>query len=426
MIATGDSFIARRIPENDQRAKSIKDWISGADVRFTNLEITTHQKEGYPSPFSGGTWAMAEPSVLDDLKYYGFNLYNWATNHTMDYLQGGLLATERELDARGLIHAGAGRTLAAAAEPRYVDTVQGRVALIGATSTFYEASLAGDPTPHIKGRPGINPLRYEEVYYVTKSEMATLKQISSNTHIDANEMLNRLEGFSVEGGQDELLFSGKLFKIADRSHRVRRPLKKDIERLTASIQAARRQADYVIVSIHSHEMEGMDKNTPADFLRDAARVCIDAGAHTIFGHGPHVVRGIELYQGRPIFYSLGNFIFQNDSVSYLPSDFYQKYGLRTDANVADGYDVRSDFGKKGLGVNPYVWESIIAKLAWDGDDLESIELQPIKLGFEQARYQRGWPELSDNVEVLQRIKELSRSFGTEIVVEGKKAMVVCK
>ena len=56
----------------------------------------------------------------------------------------------------------------------------------------------------------------------------------------------------------------------------------------------------------------MEKNRPADFCRDFAKLCINAGASAYIGHGPHIWRGIEIYKDKPVFYSLGDFIFQND------------------------------------------------------------------------------------------------------------------
>src|SRR5699024_11484677 len=67
-----------------------------------------HNTEGYPSAFSGGTWAMASPSVLEDLQKFGFNMFSWANNHTMDYSHGGLIATKKNLDEQNLTHAGVG------------------------------------------------------------------------------------------------------------------------------------------------------------------------------------------------------------------------------------------------------------------------------------------------------------------------------
>ncbi|MEQ6390628.1 CapA family protein [Bacillaceae bacterium S4-13-58] len=421
IVATGDSFIARRLPEDHKGAKEIKELLSQSDVKFTNLEITAHKREGYPAPFSGGTWALADPVVIDDLLDYGFNLYNWANNHTMDYLYGGLLATECELDKRNLIHAGAGQTLSAASKPKFLETNNGRVAIIGATSTFHESWIAGERTAFIEGRPGVNPLRFEEIYYITSGEMEVLKEISKKTHIDANEELNKLEGFSVGAEEDHVfIFAGKKFTLSPsgKTFQKRIPLKEDLDRLYQSITEAKRQADYVLVSLHSHEMEGLNKSLPADFFEEACRSCIDFGAHAVLGHGPHVVRGIELYQERPIFYSLGNFIFQNDSVEYLPADYYQKYGLGLDSNPADGFDVRSDHGRKGLGMNPHVWESVITEMEWSGDQIQSIKLYPIELGFHEPRYRKGWPKLSKDHNVLLHSKELSKSYGTEITIEN--------
>ena len=86
--------MTRRLPENGYEGfDELVEVIKAHDVRFNNLEITIHNKEGYPSAFSGGTWAMAEPEILDDLQRYGFNLYNTANNHSLDYSHGGLLAT---------------------------------------------------------------------------------------------------------------------------------------------------------------------------------------------------------------------------------------------------------------------------------------------------------------------------------------------
>ena len=68
-IATGDSFMTRRLPEGGYPGfDQVRDIIAKHEVCFNNLEFTAHDQEGYPAAFSGGTWAMAEPEILDDLK----------------------------------------------------------------------------------------------------------------------------------------------------------------------------------------------------------------------------------------------------------------------------------------------------------------------------------------------------------------------
>ncbi|GGP16432.1 hypothetical protein GCM10011346_48460 [Oceanobacillus neutriphilus] len=419
IAATGDSFITRKLPSYLGHAfQEVSQLLKHADVRFTNLEVTTHQMEGYPSAVSGGTWAMASPDVLHDLKAYGFNLYAWANNHTMDYSQGGLLATQRYLNEHGLIHGGVGENLAEASSPKYLETSSGRVAVISATSTFHESWRAGEQRPDTIGRPGVNPLRYHTTYFVTKPEMEKLQEIANHTFINADHNLAVKEGFEVKKN-DEFSFGPLRFKIGETRRKETEPFPSDMERLEKTILEARRQADVVLVSIHSHEMKGENKALPAQFLETAARKCVDSGADAVIGHGPHILRGIEIYRKKPIFYSLGNFIFHNETVSVLPADFYEKYNLNFQHNVADALDQRSDYDTKGLGVNPYVWESVIAKWDMEGENVTGIRLHPIELGYRLPRYRRGWPALSheNQYRILKNLQELSEPYGTNMNIE---------
>lgn len=414
IVATGDSFITRRLPSySEDSFQGISRLLQHADVRFTNLEVTTHHMEGYPSAVSGGTWAMTSPEVLHDLKAYGFNLYAWANNHTMDYSHGGLLATKRYLNEHGVVHSGVGENLAEASSPKYLETPAARVALISTTSTFHESWRAGEQRPDMIGRPGVNPLRYSTTHFVTKPEMKQLQEIADSTFINADHNLAVKEGFEVEK-EDEFSFGPLRFKTAETRRKETEPLPSDMKRLENTILEARRQADVVIVSIHSHEMKEENKALPAQFLETAARNCIDSGADAVIGHGPHILRGIELYREKPIFYSLGNFIFHNEAISTLPADFYEKYHLSHQHNVADALDKRSDNNTKGLGVNPFVWESVIAEWDMKGRNITGIRLHPIELGFGLPRYKRGWPALSEanNHRILKNVRELSEPYGT--------------
>lgn len=82
----------------------------------------------------------------------------------------------------------------------------------------------------------------------------------------------------------------------------------DPTKLLGEIQAAKQQFDYVVVYVHW----GIERNTePEEYQKSLARQYIDAGADAVIGAHSHVLQGIEYYQGKPIFYSLGNFIFAN-------------------------------------------------------------------------------------------------------------------
>lgn len=416
-VATGDSFITRRVPAGNKSFEEISSLIHSADVRFTNLEVTTHHFEGYPGAVSGGTWAVSPPNVLEDLKNYGFNLVAWANNHTLDYTYGGLEATEEYLNRYGFVHAGVGRNLAFASEPRFLETNSGRVALISATSTFHETAVAGEQRPDMMGRPGINPLRYKTIHKISTEKMTELKQIADAVDINAVEKLRIKEGFQVPRTDGLFSFGKYLFKEDKEEGQETIPFEKDLERIRNSISAAKRQADYVLVSIHAHEMKGERKDQPAEFLEVFAKACIDEGAHAVIGHGPHILRGIEIYKSKPIFYSLGNFIFQNDTVSHLPNDFYEKYGLGHQNNVSDAFDSRSKNNTIGFGSIEDIWLSIIPYWKMTDGELQEIVLYPIELGFEETRYNRGWPSLANRTSILEKLQELSEPYGTKIEIE---------
>lgn len=418
-IATGDSFITRRLPSvSSESFRELAGLIGRAEFRFTNLEVTTHRQEGFPFAFSGGTWAMAQPEVLEDLQEYGFNTVAWANNHTMDYAYGGLEATRRYLNQYGFVHAGVGMNLAEASGPVYLDCPSGRVGLVAATSTFHESWAAGEQRPDMPGRPGVNPLRYETTYVLPQEDLACLERISRKIPINAGYNLDVKEGFAVAVEEGYVRFGTHRFSAGEAAFCRTVPKEADKKRILRSISEARRQADYVVVSIHSHEMEGEDKARAAAFFEEMARACIDGGADAVIGHGPHILRGIEIYRNRPIFYSLGNFIFQNETVSRLPADFYEKYSLGHESNVADAFDTRTDHNKKGLGVNPRVWESVVPLWRIEDGNLTELLLYPIELGYGTPRYSRGWPRLSNQVTILEHVQRLSEPYGTTIELEG--------
>lgn len=90
--------------------------------------------------------------------------------------------------------------------------------------------------------------------------------------------------------------------------------KTGLERTLQEIEEARRQADIVIVSVHTHEMKGPDIMKAPMFMETFCRKCVEAGASVVLGHGPHQLRGVECWKGGVIFYSIGNFIFETETI----------------------------------------------------------------------------------------------------------------
>jgi hypothetical protein len=225
--------------------------------------------------------------------------------------------------------------------------------------------------------------------------------------------------------------NGYRFRLGDDFSRRLVPNAFDIEENAKRIHDARRMADWVIVSFHNHE-QGGTIDDPSDIATEFAHAAIDAGADVFHGHGPHRDRGIELYKGRPIFYSIGHFIFQNETVEHVPLDNLRRQGLdRWEATPADFYDSRSGSELTGEwlahGTNPAAWRDIVATVEFRAGKLHDISLQPIDLGFRRPRSQRGRPVLArgENAdEVLALFDRLSAPFGTKITVAAGVGHVV--
>lgn len=424
IIATGDSFMTRRLPENGYKGfEQIKNILSQYDVRFNNLEITTHNQEGVPSAFSGGTWAMAEPEILNDLKKFGFNLFNTANNHSLDYSHGGLLATIRHLRERDMVFAGTGKNMMDACSAAYVETTDARVAMIGVCSTFHDSDMAGNQSVELSGRPGLNGLRFQKTVHVEKKYYNMLSQLSQDTNLNAIYERNIQNGYAWPMPEGKLYFDGMQFQLDNSNYITTAPNSKDMTRICNAIQEARRQADYVLVSVHSHEFAGTEPTEPAEFLKIFAHQCIDTGADAIIGHGPHELRGIEIYQNKPIFYSLGNFIFETETVRVQPADAYENANMPNTTTVGEYIDMRSHNGTTGYIVQQNIWRSVMAGFTAEDGRIKQIQLYPIDLHMEKPRGRIGVPTIADNDAVLAYLAELSRPFGTEISISDHMGII---
>jgi poly-gamma-glutamate synthesis protein (capsule biosynthesis protein) len=380
--------------------------IRGADAAFTNLEMLFHDYEPYAMNESGGTYMRAEPALLKDLVWAGFDLVSRANNHTGDYGAEGMRLTTAHVAAAGLVQAGVGEDLAEAREAAFLDTPKGRVAMISVASTFPDHSRAGRPRAGVRGRPGLNPLRFTTTYVVPRERLEQLRTMQAE-----------LTGRPPAQG-DAFSFFGRRFAAGERTEVRTEPNRQDVEEIAAVVRNASRLADYTFVTIHAHE-GAQNRTVPAQFLVTFARAMVDAGADVFVGHGPHVLRGIEVYHGRPIMYSLGDFIFQNETVLRLPSENYEPYDLGAAAGVADFNDSRYKKDTAGFPADREIWEAVVAMPAWQAGRLTQLALHPISLGFGKGRTERGRPLLADAAtgkKILDDLIQRSAPFGTRITV----------
>ncbi|MCH7542245.1 MAG: CapA family protein [Proteobacteria bacterium] len=433
----GDVMLTRRLSVyGEDEFTRLRDIIRGADCAFANLEATVRDwDEGTPG-ITQGTYMTTRPALLEDLKWLGLGIVSCANNHAFDYGEGGVLATIRHLDEAGIAHAGTGANLALARAPGYLDTPKGRVALIAATATFRPWNKAGEQRPDMGGRPGVNSLASETTYGADAQSFAELRRLGAGLGFDRARQRNRGHFYSdkevpPEEDEDELRFLGQRFVKGNGFTISTRPDEADMAENLKWIAEARRQADWVVASLHYHEFGAKslmaaktrtEIEEPAEFIITFARAAIDAGADIFVGHGPHIPFGVEIYKGRPILYSLGNFIFENETVEHFPSDAYQRFDLGPEATPADFLDARSAGGKKGHAAHSGFWENIVARCRFEGRKLIEITLHPIDQGFGRPRPQRGRPMLARGevaARVLERIKRISAGYGTEVeLIDG--------
>lgn len=405
----GDAIISRKLsPYREPEFLALRDLVQSATAAFVNLEILFHdyEEDVIPAAASGGTYMRAEPELAHELAWFGFDMVSFSNNHTMDFGAGGARRTVEATEAAGLAIAGFGENLATARAPAYVDTPGGRVALISIASTFDDAMRAGHQRPDMRGRPGLSPIRYERHVTLSADQMEGLRGV-----------------LAVAGrgsGSGSLSFGGMTFMEGSKPGVKTVPHAGDLAEIVEVVREAQRQAEWVIVTSHSHEGAG-SRELPADFLVDLARAVVDAGADMFVGHGPHILRAIEMYRGKPIFYSLANFLMQNETVEFQPQDNYEAQGLGYEDLPGKFQDVRIErAGASSFPAGKGFWESVVPLVEYEDGMLKEIQLHPITMGFQLPRPVRGRPMMANEahgLEILEGLAKLSAEYGTTITIE---------
>jgi poly-gamma-glutamate synthesis protein (capsule biosynthesis protein) len=397
------------LPTDPDFAK-LKALFQGADIGFANQEGSIFDLKtfrGFPAAENGGGYPLQPSTFARDIKGMGISLVSKANNHATDWGMDGLSATLGWLAAAGVTQAGAGEGLEAARAPAYVETVKGKVALVDTASTFPPMALAGPTVTRdgITSRPrvGISPLHVREVGRVSSAELATLRKITGTLNIGGNAHEVRL------GDQVFSDRPGPRWEMKD----------EDEAAILDSIKAARTKARFVVFSIHAHQTAGDsdpggsphepmvlhwaneaasgEEPKPADFEPKLFHAAIDAGADVVVRTGPHVLGGIEIYKGKPIFYSLGSLFF----------DFRGKRTYTTPTgqvmNFPDGY-----------------FQTVIPVTRYAKGKAAEIRLYPfaIQVGQPPISGVPHSPSAEEGRRILENLKTMSAAFGTRIAIEN--------
>lgn len=427
MALTGDSLITRRVSiYDDAPTQQLMNLLREADVSFTNLETLPNDFQGYPAQEAGGSHLGAHEWVLDDLASAGINLYAVPNNHNLDFSIAGLQALIEILKRRDVCYAGVGNNLGEARMPAYLQTPRGTVGLVACASTFAKGQQASEQRPDMLGRPGLNPLRRDTTYVVRPEQLEALKQIATDLGVEQQRQQRVQLGFGFPPDDPDVFpFMDNNFVAGDEPATRTKSKVSDLTAICSWIEEAARRSDLVVASFHGHE-QGSHKEEPAEFLVEFAHAAIDAGANVVVGHGPHLLRGVEIYKGRPIFYSLGNFIGQNELVYKLPSDAYERFRVDPEKHPSELFAQRSQDDTKGFPSDQRYWESMVPVCEWSGTDLCSVKLHPVTLGLGERVFQRGRPRMATGqhaTEILNRVAELSEPYGTQLDIQDGVAKI---
>lgn len=421
LAAVGDCLLSRRISNRkDPEFLEVVELLRGVDCVWGNCEIVLADSDKvYPSAKGIDPHAICPPWGADELAWMGIGFLGTANNHILDFGTEGLFQTLENLERVGIVHAGSGADLARAAAPAYIDTPAGRVGQVNCCSTFPPHFAAGPAHPYLRGRPGINPFRYQQTIQIPHELFRELKRIEGPlSHLQGGAELAEILGKPPE---DEIVFFEARLKAGSGLDFLSAGSPADTRRVTEAIGVARNNARLVLATFHSHESRGR-REINASFLQPFARACIDAGADAFFLAGPHLLRGIEIYQGKPLFYSLGNFLFQYETVHPVPAESFARRGLEPGTLDSSLFAQKTVYHKEKR-----FWRSLAPRITYEGNRVVEIELHPLSLGSDKPLYERGTPVRArgeEAVEILQSVAALSQPYGTVIEIEGEVGRVV--
>jgi poly-gamma-glutamate synthesis protein (capsule biosynthesis protein) len=368
IAAVGDIMIDREQPESS--LSLAQHTLQAADVSFCQLETAYSDKGSQGS--SGPRGAMRH-----DLRNYAairsaaFGVVSMASNHAMDWGTDALLDCIGRLRRDGMVSVGAGADISEAREPAVVERDGTRIAFLSYCSVAPKGYYAS------KGKPGVAPMR-------------------AITHYEPLE-------------EDQPGTPCEIFTFA---------VAEDLDGLLGDIRSARQRADVVIVSMHwgIHYFRA----AIADYQRIVAHAAIDAGADLIIGHHPHILKGVEVYNGKVILYSLGNFAFDSnpkavDEVWYARRRrVYQGLLKVPEKDQSSAYRFQPD--------SRY---SVIMKAAIDEKQIRAVSVIPVIIN-QQAQPEPFSASDPKSAAVIQYLREITEeaNLNAGFSIRGDEAVIV--
>ncbi len=364
MYCAGDVGPNRDDPDSMFRA--VKPVLKKGDINFCQLELNFTSR-GTPLP-QARLPMRADPSGARAMSKAGFNVVSFASNHCMDWGRDAFFDTIEALKKERMSVIGVGATITEARKPAIITRKDTRIAFLAYNSVLPMAYWAEE------GRPGCVPLRGFTVYE------------------------------QIEHDQP-----GTPCRVHTFTHRA------DLMAMVDDIQKAKAKADLVVVSTHwgVHFIPAV----VADYTKEIACAAIDAGADLIVGHHPHILKGIDVYKGKVIFHSLGNFAlelpFQFDKKLKETTRHKEIRDLNPQWDADPEYPMPPDT-RKTLLVKCFISEKKIKKVSFLPAFL-TVRAEPEFLMLKDPRF----------AEVTGYIEEITKSqgFNTRFTVKGNEVIV---
>ncbi|CAG9950427.1 unnamed protein product [Clonostachys rosea f. rosea IK726] len=412
LAATGD-LIGDIVATNDTRTAAVWNITQAADFAFFNMEgqiINEETFTGYPASENGGDnfyggggggpYYPPEQAAL--LAKYGFNLASHANNHAWDFVEAGMISTHENLAKVGISTSGSGIGLNEARRAVFVTKGNRRLALVSAAGTHTPQSVAGpgDPDEHLRPRPGVSVLRATPFTVV---DAAGFDQIRNIAKSQGQILAGDETSITLYTGQTQIVWSNWMLGEESGSSISWDINPDDYTGILDAIKEAKKQSDATIFSLHAHESESgaadsdiplpPASSVPASYTRNISHAAIDAGADVVLIHGPHTLRGTEVYNSRPIFYGLG-------SLTYSLGPSFREYNL------------------------PIEWDDgMITETKFENGSPAEVVLHPLvhnQLTSDTSLPDRTMPKVAPAAEaqrILAHLQKASKLFGTEIVVK---------
>jgi poly-gamma-glutamate synthesis protein (capsule biosynthesis protein) len=252
LVATGDILIDRDKPASIFR--HVAGVLQKADIAFGNCE-QMYSGTGRASPVH---ITPNNPATIEALRYAGYDVLSFANNHAMDWGPKALLDTLANVKKAGIPIVGAGKNISEARRPVILERNGTKVGFLAYSCTGPAGSEAES------NKPGYAPVRAWTMYQQIDYQPGTPPNIITVPYVN------------------------------------------DLAEMIADIKKLKAQVDVAVISFHWGQ-HFIPRVIPM-YCFDVGHAAVDAGADLILGGHPHILKGIEVYKGKVIFYSLCNLL----------------------------------------------------------------------------------------------------------------------